>query len=126
MHEFDKSWEAGNPRFAQFLDALHDQPVIGMRGAETESGAGDRVFDLGGQFGQDAKHFALIVHRAGLTIAVHQFRQLLFALVQPFADFLGNGQAEQGHHPVSLDFNQTLYRAAGLALSQFFVEDQKP
>ena len=57
--------------------------------------------------------------------AIHHFGQLFFGAGQPATDFLGDRQAEQRHHAVSFDFNQSLYRAAGLALSQRNVEHEE-
>lgn len=54
--------------------------------------------------------------------AIHHFGQPLLGARQPATNFLGDRQAEQRHHAVSLDFNQSLHGAAGLALSQRNVE----
>ena len=56
---------------------------------------------------------------------VHQFRQPGFRGVKPAADVLGDRQAEQRHHAVGLDLDQTLYRPACLALGQRNIEDQE-
>ena len=108
--------QAGDARFAQFLDALHDQSVVGARGAEAEGRAGHRVLDLGGQRGQAGQHAAFVLGAARLADTVHQFGQPGFRLVEPAADLLGNRQAEQRHHPVGLDLDQALDGAPGLAL----------
>ena len=78
LHEFGEGRQTGDALFAQFLDALHDQAVIGARGAEAEGGAGHGVFDLGSQGGQRGEDVAFILGAAGLADAVHHVGQFLF------------------------------------------------
>ena len=95
LHEFAEGWQAGNAGLAQFLDALHDQSVIGPRRAEAKGRTRDRVFDFGCQRRKRGQCLAFVLGRPRLADLIHQHSELLLAPVQPAADRFCHRQAEQ-------------------------------
>jgi hypothetical protein len=83
------------------------------------------VFDFGGQSGEDGERACVRHPASGLADLVHQGGQLLFALVEPAADFLGDRQAEQRHHAVGFDLDQALHGAAGWRWVRFSLSTRK-
>ena len=97
---------------------MFNEAVIGSGRAETIGRACHRALDFGCQPGQPGQQIALVPGIAVTAHLVHEVRKLTFSAGKQCPDLLRHREGQQGGHPVSLDLQQALNRASGLACGE--------